>query len=98
MRSMNPAAAAAGTIADTWDVLDRLVEDVAQLARNGLTPEAFGHELLRRSVDALTALGGAAWEVRGGDVALQATYFSAESTASPTRRFLALEPAHRELL
>src|ERR1041385_282124 len=78
---MNPPSATAGTAADVWEVLDRLVDDVAQMARSGAAQETFYHELLRRSVDALSALGGAYWEVRANDFARRAAYVAAGPSA-----------------
>lgn len=97
---MNPPGVAAGTVADTWDVLDRLIEDAAQLSHRPLTPEAFAHELLRRAVDALAAQGAACWAAESGDVVFTAAYAAAGTQPALARRLTQTvpEPTRRELL
>lgn len=100
MPPMNPTGAAAGTVADTWDVLDRLIEDAAQLSLRNFTPEAFAHELLRRAVDALAAQAAACWEAQSSEYVLQAAY-AAPGTATPLARRVAQtapDSTRRELL
>jgi multidrug efflux pump subunit AcrA (membrane-fusion protein) len=46
---------------ETWDEIDRLVEEIARLARANLSPQKFYSELIERAVSALAASGGAAW-------------------------------------
>src|SRR6187455_1480409 len=86
---MNPPSATAGNAADVWEVLDHLLDDVSQMARSGAAPEAFYFELLRRSVDAVSALGGAAWEFQQGTLVRRGAYTATDA---------ALDLAHHPLL
>lgn len=98
MDAMNPLSA--GNAADAWDVLDRLVDDVAHLSRSGVARQAFYHELLRRAVDALAALGGAAWDSSTDQPVRHAFFTTADSggdwvlPANDVRS----ESLHRQLL
>lgn len=95
---MKPLSLSAGNDADVWEVFDRLVDDIARLAKSGSDRESFDRELLRRSVDALSALGGVIWEIRSGAFSQRAVYVAVDAIDEATDIKKPLDPAHRELL
>lgn len=96
---MNPLSLAASTHSDVWDVLDRLLDDLARLAKGSGSQDAFDHELLRRSVEALSALGAAFWDHREKDFVRRAVFIApgAPSTSVAVLHESA-DAAHRRIL
>ena len=95
---MKPLSLSAGNDADVWEVFDRLVDDIARLAKSDSDRESFDRELLRRSVEALSALGGVIWESRSGVFSQRAVYVSVDATDEATDLKKALDLDHRLLL
>lgn len=46
---------------ESWDEIDRLVDDLARLSKSANTPREFYAELIERSASSMAAVGGAAW-------------------------------------
>jgi biotin carboxyl carrier protein len=61
------------TIAKTKQQIRALVEEISQLTKSGIEPEAFYAEYLQRLVTALAAVGGAIW-LKGDGGSLELAY------------------------
>lgn len=61
-----PPPTAAPPESGAWQELESVMDELAEAARTGVTPDHFYSQLVSRSVQSLAALGGAAW-LRGSD-------------------------------